>query len=121
METQIPISPFKKYNLKKKSSTRNQNPSRYYHNNSITNLKFQPKPKYHLLKNPHIKIDLLLLLLLLLLPRDQNPLKLIYILYNESKTQYPCLLGRQRPTTNRSDTHTHTKKTLDKNPNNNSY
>jgi hypothetical protein len=32
----------------KKSSKRNQNPSRYY--NSITNLKFQHKPKYHLTK-----------------------------------------------------------------------
>jgi len=32
----------------KKSSKRNQNPSRYY--NSITNLKFQLKPKYHLSK-----------------------------------------------------------------------
>jgi hypothetical protein len=30
----------------KKSSKRNQNPSKYY--NSITNLKFQIKPKYHL-------------------------------------------------------------------------
>jgi hypothetical protein len=29
----------------KKSSKRNQNPSRYY--NSIPNLKFQHKPKYH--------------------------------------------------------------------------
>jgi hypothetical protein len=32
----------------KKSSKRNQNPSRYY--NPITNLKFQHKPKYHLSK-----------------------------------------------------------------------
>jgi hypothetical protein len=32
-----------KYNLQKKSSKRNQNPSRCY--NSITNLKFQHKPK----------------------------------------------------------------------------
>jgi len=31
-----------------KSSKRNQNPSRYY--NSIPNLKFQHKPKYHLSK-----------------------------------------------------------------------
>jgi hypothetical protein len=30
----------------KKSSTTNQNPSRYY--NSITNVKFEHKPKYHL-------------------------------------------------------------------------
>jgi hypothetical protein len=32
----------------KKSSKRNQNPSRYY--NSVSNLKFQLKPKSHLLK-----------------------------------------------------------------------
>ncbi len=32
----------------KKSSKRNQNPSRYY--NSATNIKFQQKPKYHLSK-----------------------------------------------------------------------
>jgi len=37
-----------KYNLKKKPSKRNQNPSRSY--NSITNVKFQHKPKYHLSK-----------------------------------------------------------------------
>ncbi len=45
---------------------RNQNPSRYY--NSITNLKFQNKPKLSSFKNSHIKIDLILL------PRGQNPL-----------------------------------------------
>jgi hypothetical protein len=33
---------------KKKTPKRNQNPSRYY--NSITNLKFQHNPKYHLSK-----------------------------------------------------------------------
>jgi hypothetical protein len=38
----------KKYNLKKKSPERNQNPSRYH--NSITNLKFQHKLKYQLSK-----------------------------------------------------------------------
>jgi len=38
-----------KYNLlKKKSSKRNQNPSKHY--NSITNINFQHKPKYHLFK-----------------------------------------------------------------------
>ncbi len=42
------ISPWKKYNLKKISSQRYQNPSRYH--NSITILKFQHKPKYHLLE-----------------------------------------------------------------------
>jgi hypothetical protein len=36
------------YNLKKKSSKENQNPSGY--SNSITNLKFQHKPKYNLSK-----------------------------------------------------------------------
>jgi hypothetical protein len=37
----------KKYTFQK-SSKRNQNPSRYY--NSITDLKFQHKPRYHLSK-----------------------------------------------------------------------
>jgi hypothetical protein len=41
------ISPLKNI-IFKKSFKRNQNPSRYY--NSITNLKFQYKPKYHLSK-----------------------------------------------------------------------
>ncbi len=41
------ISPCKN-TIFKKSSKRNQNLSRYY--NSITNLKFQHKPKYHLSK-----------------------------------------------------------------------
>jgi len=39
------ISPCKNI-IFQKSSKRNQNPSRYY--NSITNLKFEHKPKYHL-------------------------------------------------------------------------
>ncbi len=47
------ISPCKNI-VFKKSSERNQNPSRYY-NSIITNLKFQQNPKYHLKKNPHIK------------------------------------------------------------------
>jgi hypothetical protein len=42
------ISPCKNI-IFKKSSKRNQNPSRYY-NSIITNLKFQHKPKYHLSK-----------------------------------------------------------------------
>jgi hypothetical protein len=38
--------PMQKYNFcKKKSSKRNQNPSKYF--NSVTNLKFQHKPKYY--------------------------------------------------------------------------
>jgi hypothetical protein len=49
-----------KYNLQKKSSKRNQNPSRYY--NSITiNLKVSTQAKMSSFKNPHIEIDLLLL------------------------------------------------------------
>jgi hypothetical protein len=32
----------------KNPSKRNQNPSRYYYNSIITNLKFQQKAKYHL-------------------------------------------------------------------------
>jgi hypothetical protein len=42
------ISPCKNIIYKKKSSKRNQKPSRYY--NFITNLKFEHKPKYHLSK-----------------------------------------------------------------------
>jgi hypothetical protein len=42
------ISPCKNIIGKKKSSKRNQNPSRYY--NFITNLKSEHKPKYHLSK-----------------------------------------------------------------------
>jgi hypothetical protein len=51
-----------------KSSKRNQNPKNPSYYNSITNLEFQHKPKMSSLRNPHIKIDLLLL------PRGQNPL-----------------------------------------------
>jgi hypothetical protein len=40
-----------KYNLpKKKKPSKKNNPSRYYYNSIITNLKFQHKPKYHLSK-----------------------------------------------------------------------
>jgi hypothetical protein len=47
-----------KFDLQKKSSERNQNPSSYY--KSITNLKFQHKPKYYYLSRILIlKIDLL--------------------------------------------------------------
>ncbi len=62
-----------KSNLQKNPLKRNQNPSRYYYN-SITNLKFQHKPKLSCFKNPHIKIDLLLL------PRGQNPVCYYYTL-----------------------------------------
>jgi hypothetical protein len=44
-----------RYNLQKKSSTRNPNPSRYYYNSIITNLKFQQKPKYHIFQKSSYK------------------------------------------------------------------
>ncbi len=46
-----------KYNLRKIPLKETKNLSRYYYNSIITNLKFQHKPKYHLSKNPHIKIN----------------------------------------------------------------
>jgi hypothetical protein len=52
------ISPCKNI-IFKNPFKRNQNPSTYYYN-SITNLKFQHKPKIPSFKNPHIKIDPLL-------------------------------------------------------------
>jgi hypothetical protein len=51
-------------------------------------VKFQHKPRYHLSKNPRIKIDLLLLF-----PRDQKPLS-YYILYNEYKHNIFALVGK---------------------------
>jgi hypothetical protein len=69
------ISPRKNIIFKKKSSNRNQNPSRY-HNSIISNLKFQHKPKISSFKNPHIKIDLLLL------PRGPKSIKLLYSIMN---------------------------------------
>jgi hypothetical protein len=63
METQI--FHHAKIQSSKKSSKRNQNPSKYY--NFISNLKFQHKANISSFKNPHIKIGLLL-------PRGQNPL-----------------------------------------------
>jgi hypothetical protein len=43
-----------KYNLQKKSSKRKNNPLR--HRNSIINLKFPHKPKYHIQKSSYKKI-----------------------------------------------------------------
>jgi len=48
METQI--FHHAKIIIFRKSSKRNQNPSRYYYNSIITHLKFQHKPKYRLSK-----------------------------------------------------------------------
>jgi hypothetical protein len=59
METQIKIHHAKIPIFIKSSSKRNQNPSRYYYT-SISNPRFQHKPKVsHSFKNPHIKIELL--------------------------------------------------------------
>ncbi len=79
------ISPCKNI-IFQKSLKRNQNPSRYYYN-SITNLKFQHKPKIPSFKNPHIKID----------PLFTQGLKSINatILYNESKHNILKGLGKQ--------------------------
>jgi hypothetical protein len=49
------ISPCKKYNLQKSPLKETKNPSRYYYNSIITNLKFQHKPKISSFKNPHNK------------------------------------------------------------------
>jgi len=49
-----------KYDLKKKSSKTNQNPSRYDHNSVPNNLKFQQKAKISSFKNPHIKNRLII-------------------------------------------------------------
>jgi hypothetical protein len=49
------ISPCKNILIfKKKSSKRNQNPSRYYYN-SVTNLKFQHEPKYYIFQKSSYK------------------------------------------------------------------
>jgi hypothetical protein len=75
-----------KYNLQKNSLKKNQNLSRYYYN-SIINLKFQHKAKISSVKNPHIKLNLLL--------RGQNPLSyLVPILYDESKHNILAYQGK---------------------------
>jgi hypothetical protein len=74
----------------KKSSKRNQNPSRYYYN-SVTNSQVSTQAKISSFKNPHLKV--LDLLLLLLLPRSQNPLS-YYKLCNESKKTILALVGK---------------------------
>jgi hypothetical protein len=61
---------FKYFTMQKPK--RNQNPSRYY--NSITNLKFQPKPNISSFKNLHREIDLL--------PGGPKSLKLLYSIMN---------------------------------------
>jgi hypothetical protein len=68
----------------KKSSKRNQKPSRYY--NSDNKSQVSTQAEISSFKNPHIKIDLLL-------HRGQNPLS-YYILYNESKHNIVAWVGK---------------------------
>jgi hypothetical protein len=76
-----------KYNFQKISYKKgNQNPSRYY--NFVTNLKFQHKPKYHLSKNPQIKMDLF--------TKGPISLKLLYSIMNLNTKTFA--LVETRPT-----------------------
>ncbi len=73
-------------NLKKKKKKTKILQDIYYYNSIITNLKFQQKPKYHLLiinKSSYNKNKPIIIIT----KGGQNPLKLLYS-YNESKTQY---------------------------------
>ncbi len=70
------ISPCK-HIVFKKSSKRNQNPSRYY--NSITNLKFQHKPKKSSFKNSYIKNRPII-------TQGPKSLKLLYSIMNLNTT-----------------------------------
>jgi hypothetical protein len=66
---------------KKNPLKKNQNPSRYH--NSITNLKFHHKPKYHLLK------------ILKTLPTGQNPLSYyIYSIMNLNTISLRALVAK---------------------------
>jgi hypothetical protein len=77
-----------KYNLqKKKSSKRNQNPSRSYYNSIITNLKFQHKTKISSFKKSSHKNRPIII------TSGPKSLKLLYSIMNLN-TIYPCL-GRQ--------------------------
>jgi hypothetical protein len=73
-------------NLSTKSSKRNQNPSRYH--NSITNLKFQHKPKISSFKNPHIKINRPIIYL-----GGPKSLRLLYSIMNLNTISLP-LVGK---------------------------
>jgi CRISPR/Cas system-associated protein Cas10 (large subunit of type III CRISPR-Cas system) len=72
-----------KYNLQK-SSKKNQNPSRFC--NFVTNIKFQHKPKYHLLKIIIYKYTSYL--------GAEAKIPLTIILYNESKYNILALVGK---------------------------
>jgi hypothetical protein len=69
-----------KYNLQKKSSKRNQNPSRY-HNSIITNLKFQHKPNIIIFPKSFYQNK----------PTTYGPksLKLLYSIMNLNTTSLP--------------------------------
>ncbi len=78
METQI--FHHAKIQSSKKSSKRNQNPSKHY--NSITNLKFQHKARISSFKNPHIKIDLSV-------TQRSKSVKLLYSIMNLNTISLP--------------------------------
>jgi hypothetical protein len=69
---------------KKKSSKRNQNPSRYHHNSIYLISSFNTSQnKYHVSKNPHVKID------------GPKFIKLVYST-NESKQNNLALVGKAK-------------------------
>jgi hypothetical protein len=68
----------------KKTSKRNQNPSRYY--NSIPKSQVSTQAKISFFKNPNIKIDLL--------PWGPNSLKLLYSIMNLNTISLPT---KERP------------------------
>ncbi len=61
------ISPCKNIIFKKPSKKKNQNPSRYYYNSIITNLKFQHKPKISSFKNPHNKNRPIIIIIIIII------------------------------------------------------
>jgi len=73
------ISPCKNI-IFKKSSKRNQNPSRYYNSYNLSQVS-STQAKISSFKNPPIKIDLL--------HRSQNPFKLMYSIMNLNTISLP--------------------------------
>jgi hypothetical protein len=77
----------KKKKIFKRSSKIDQNPSRYYYNSIITNLKFQHKPKYHLSKKSSYETRPITL--------GQNPLS--YYIYSMMNVNTISLPAKARP------------------------
>ncbi len=76
----------------KKFSKRNQNPSRYYYNSIITNLKLQHRHKISSFKNPHIKN-------IPIITKKPKSLRLLYSIMNLNTTSLPW---QERPTNNQA-------------------